>query len=129
MADSRRGGYDRAWQKARAAQLMREARCRCGSPAREVHHRIPLYKGGARLDPANLESLCPDCHRAETGTQLAERNEEGTMRYRRTTRSDRQGGPPKVWLGQAFDDFPVLGPALVIHHDGRTRFVPAGRRE
>jgi 5-methylcytosine-specific restriction endonuclease McrA len=43
-------------------------RCqRCGSSHRlDVHHRIPLHQGGDPYDPANLETLCSDCHQGST---------------------------------------------------------------
>ena len=28
----------------------------------EVHHRTAIYRGGAKHDMSNLESLCRDCH-------------------------------------------------------------------
>jgi hypothetical protein len=33
----------------------------CGRPAKEVHHKVPRSKGG-RNNPANLTTLCLDCH-------------------------------------------------------------------
>jgi 5-methylcytosine-specific restriction endonuclease McrA len=43
-------------------------RCRrCGSSHRlDVHHRVPLHRGGDPYDPANLETLCSDCHSETT---------------------------------------------------------------
>jgi HNH endonuclease len=43
-------------------------RCqRCGSSHRlDVHHRVPLHRGGNPYDPANLETLCSDCHNETT---------------------------------------------------------------
>ena len=35
--------------------------------ARLVHHVKPLSEGGAALDPANLVSLCAECHRSAHG--------------------------------------------------------------
>ena len=39
-------------------------RCRkCGRAGRlECDHVLPLHKGGAPYDPANLQSLCRGCH-------------------------------------------------------------------
>ena len=35
--------------------------------ARLVHHVTPLSAGGSALDPANLTSLCSECHRLAHG--------------------------------------------------------------
>ena len=32
-----------------------------------THHIKPVTAGGAKLDPANLEALCFDCHEQEHG--------------------------------------------------------------
>ena len=38
-------------------------RCaRCGKYANEVHHRVPLHRGGAAFDKDNLEPICRGCH-------------------------------------------------------------------
>src|SRR5215217_5135143 len=37
--------------------------CRCGKPARTVHHIVPRKLGGAD-DLSNLASLCPSCDNA-----------------------------------------------------------------
>lgn len=56
-------GYASDWQRAQAKQLEAQPHCeRCGAKATLVHHRTPIRKGGSRLDPANLESLCAACH-------------------------------------------------------------------
>lgn len=43
-------------------------RCRnCGKAGRlECDHIVPLAKGGAPLDPANLQTLCRSCHIEKT---------------------------------------------------------------
>lgn len=41
----------------------------CLLPASEVDHIVPVSQGGSS-DPANLQALCRECHRAKT---LAER--------------------------------------------------------
>ena len=43
-------------------------RCRkCGKAGRlECDHVVPLDKGGAPYDPANLQSLCRGCHLEKT---------------------------------------------------------------
>lgn len=35
-------------------------------PATEVDHVVPIRRGGARLDPANLQALCKRCHSRKT---------------------------------------------------------------
>lgn len=57
-------GYTGAWDKARAAFLRRNPRCkRCGAPADTVDHITP-HKGDASLfwDRANWQALCTPCH-------------------------------------------------------------------
>ena len=59
----------RKWAKVRKAVLNRDGwRCRmCGKAGRlEVDHVIPLEKGGAEYDPANLRALCRGCHILKT---------------------------------------------------------------
>lgn len=58
-----RNGSTRAWRQTRAMVLYRDAsRCqRCGMAAAEVDHIAPLIDGGTD-GPANLRSLCHDCH-------------------------------------------------------------------
>lgn len=57
-----------AWKALRAQVLShRRWRCQiCGAPAIEVHHKVPVARGGPKL-PTNrheLAALCHDCHRA-----------------------------------------------------------------
>lgn len=41
-------------------------RCaRCGAPASEVDHVVPLARGGGN-EVANMRPLCAPCHRAAT---------------------------------------------------------------
>lgn len=63
-------GYDRTWQRLRLAHLGRQPLCvRCAKPAKHVDHIQPIAKGGPRLDPANLQSLCHSCHSRKTATE------------------------------------------------------------
>ena len=62
-------GYDRDWQKVRAAKLAEEPLCRtCMAQGRvteatEVHHEQPISeRRDLRLTPSNLISLCHPCH-------------------------------------------------------------------
>ena len=62
---SRHHQADRSrWRRVRQAVLERnDWRCeRCPATAAEVHHVIPVARGGAMYDPRNLESLCRTCH-------------------------------------------------------------------
>lgn len=60
-----RNGSTRAWRQTRAMVLYRDAyRCQlCRRAAAEVDHIVPVIDGGTD-DPANLRSLCHDCHAA-----------------------------------------------------------------
>jgi 5-methylcytosine-specific restriction enzyme A len=68
-------GYDYRWQKVRLLVLRRDKylcqHClRQGviTVATDVDHIIALSRGGARLDPANLQSLCRTCHNRKTAS-------------------------------------------------------------
>ncbi len=55
----------RLWERTRRAAFERDGwRCvDCGRPGRlEVHHTVPLRRGGALYDLDNLETLCRGCH-------------------------------------------------------------------
>ncbi|MEM1287129.1 MAG: HNH endonuclease signature motif containing protein [Pseudomonadota bacterium] len=73
-------GYDRRWERERAAYLKVHTRCvRCSAPATVVDHVIP-HKGDKRLlwDRSNWQALCASCHsshkqRAERRTQAIAR--------------------------------------------------------
>ena len=55
----------RLWAVARRAALVRDkyrcTECRGGGRL-EVHHRVPLFKGGDLYALAGLITLCRDCH-------------------------------------------------------------------
>jgi 5-methylcytosine-specific restriction protein A len=67
-------GYDVQWEKLRAwfviqpgNQLCRHCEARgLVTVVAEVDHIIPIDRGGARLNPANLQPLCRSCHRSKT---------------------------------------------------------------
>lgn len=69
----------RAWNRVRAAVLERDDfRCQndgCTRTATEVHHRVPLHRGGAMFDESNLVSLCRDHHRELHDTRTPEQVE------------------------------------------------------
>jgi HNH endonuclease len=52
------------WQRARRRKRKRNPCCeQCGSTQRlEVHHIRQIAHGGSLTDPANLRTLCADCH-------------------------------------------------------------------
>ena len=68
-------GYDRLWYKVRNRFKKANPLCRLCKlagrivPASVVDHRVPISEGGARLDPANLQSLCKPCHDHKTATE------------------------------------------------------------
>ena len=57
------GGYGRAWQELRKAQLARQPYCAdCGATADlTVDHIVPLARGG-RGELSNLQTLCRRCN-------------------------------------------------------------------
>lgn len=61
-------GYDNAWMRCRNMFITMHPLCSIClenskyTPATVVHHIIPISEGGKRLDPANLTSLCRECH-------------------------------------------------------------------
>lgn len=61
-------GYGSDWDRVRQDVLERDGyRCRlrldgCTETATQVDHIVPMSKGGARLDPANLRSSCASCN-------------------------------------------------------------------
>ncbi|MDO8616860.1 MAG: HNH endonuclease [Dehalococcoidia bacterium] len=66
----RRGVYGPDWRKVRDAYIAEHPLCeKCGAPAQQVDHIIPISRGGARLDPAGLESLCRSCHSRKTAQE------------------------------------------------------------
>lgn len=64
-------GYGTIWQKVRKIHLLNYPLCEdCKTtgivkPAKEVHHKIELRKGGTNEDD-NLQSLCKSCHSKRT---------------------------------------------------------------
>lgn len=55
----------RKWSRLAWAIKQRDGwRCqRCGGAGRlEVDHKVRLTDGGAEFDPANLQTLCRQCH-------------------------------------------------------------------
>lgn len=52
------------WPKVREEHLRREPYCQSCERTKEleVHHVLPVHAGGEELSPANLITLCRDCH-------------------------------------------------------------------
>ena len=72
----------REWR--RMSYLTRESagwlcqRCKPRTVAAALAHHIkPVTEGGAKLDPANLEALCFDCHELEHGRANEQKREWG----------------------------------------------------
>lgn len=66
------------WKTIRKNKLESEPFCEiCGALATEVHHRVP-HNGDwdLFLDPANLMSICHECHLKETQKESIERRNE-----------------------------------------------------
>jgi 5-methylcytosine-specific restriction enzyme A len=87
---ARARGYDRDWDKLRAAILAEEPLCReCARhgiehPAQTLDHVIPIRNAPERrLDPTNLQPLCCPCHRAKTN-----RHDGGFGHRRRSHRAE-----------------------------------------
>lgn len=63
--------YDRTWQRLRLVILRRDGYlCQiqgrgCTIRADTVDHIVGLDRGGARLDPANLQAACMHCNVAK----------------------------------------------------------------
>lgn len=100
LYDHRRGspskrGYDGTWKKFREVFLMEHPLCeRClregrVAMANEVHHKVPLCEGGARLDPDNCAALCHSCHSKITSEWINERNNDlGRFASKQDVRTD-----------------------------------------
>jgi 5-methylcytosine-specific restriction protein A len=74
-------GYDADWRRVRNAVLHDHPFCvvckdaNVVQLAQEVDHVVPLAHGGARLDRANLQPLCRDCHQSKTSGENAQRGQ------------------------------------------------------
>ncbi len=74
---ARKRGYDRDWQRERAAFLATDPTCRrCGKPATVVDHILP-HRGNQALfwNRSNWQPLCTSCHaRAKQAQEHRERS-------------------------------------------------------
>ena len=59
-----------AWRKLRLIKLDNDPLCeKCGKPAEEVDHKIPVANGGSMYDYDNLQSMCKTCHSKKTNEE------------------------------------------------------------
>jgi 5-methylcytosine-specific restriction endonuclease McrA len=76
-------GSDRKWRKLRARKLDDEPRCeRCLPKGRvtvatEVHHVVPISRGGEKYDYDNLQSVCGPCQDQAHGAKPKGANAQG----------------------------------------------------
>jgi 5-methylcytosine-specific restriction protein A len=69
------------WQTLRDLKIRQTPFCeRCYAegrmtPAEIVDHEVEIKDGGARLDMANLTSLCRGCHNKKTAAERTKRND------------------------------------------------------
>ena len=55
------------WQQTRNKWLTQHPTCtHCHAPGTEVDHITPVAQGGALYHPANLQTLCTECHTQKT---------------------------------------------------------------
>lgn len=79
--------YDHEWNKVRLAYIAEHPLCEdCNArgkttPAREVHHIIPLADGGDRTDWNNLVALCSYCHHQRHRDLLATQKLTNQINY------------------------------------------------
>lgn len=67
--------YGRAWKRIRDKYIAQFPKCEmCGKDATEVHHIVPLCKGGTS-DKYNLMALCTECHMKIHYEEVKSRNE------------------------------------------------------
>ena len=73
-----------AWTSARDRQLREHPNCAaCGAKASVADHVLNRARGGADLDPRNLQSLCRRCHLAKTVQEGHRGNKRAAERRRR----------------------------------------------
>jgi hypothetical protein len=125
----RKGGG--RYRRFRARILARDVGCTepaCPNRRTQLHHDPALVEGGQELNPNHARGVCGPCHQ-RLSAELRERLDlPYSSSSKPSARPLEKAGPPKVWLGEAFADLAVEGPALVIMHTGETRYVPGGRR-
>lgn len=64
---AQRGYCSTHWKRMRAMVMAKGPACvECGHPGQQVDHIVPVSKGGAFYDAANLQVLCHSCHSKKT---------------------------------------------------------------
>ena len=93
-----------AWRKLRTRFIKANPLCNiCGYPAKIVDHIIEIRDGGAKLDSANLQSLCQTCHNRKTirerikrggGQKSLKTDTKISVRPPKFSQTPRDGGTP-----------------------------------
>jgi len=101
LSGDTQSSYPSNWDKIRKQVLARDNfRCRTCGIRLEVHHVVPLSKGGTN-DPDNLITLCSKCHRAIHQAQKFEGKKPITVMVRR--RVDPLYERTKRWVSFMFN--------------------------
>jgi len=61
--------HTKEWRIFRAAVMRERSVCQapgCCAPATHLDHIVSIGRGGAKLDKANVQALCPSCHSRKT---------------------------------------------------------------
>jgi 5-methylcytosine-specific restriction enzyme A len=85
-----------AWRAFRLVVLTERPICEvpgCGAPSRQVDHRMPVRKGGAPFDRANVQPLCLSCHSRKTATNDGGFGNRPNSKPLRAVGSDASGQP------------------------------------
>jgi 5-methylcytosine-specific restriction enzyme A len=114
------------WKRVRVVVLKRDRyQCqvrgpRCTGRATQVDHIVNVAAGGAKLDPANLQSICPSCNAIKAGREAAKASQrletparapsgaapmttQAATSTTRVTSTNRPGGKPRSGGGRAVD--------------------------
>lgn len=67
--------YSTEWRRYQKWWLMTHPLCvSCGQSGQMVDHKVPIRDGGAKLNPANTQTMCFTCHNKKTGSERAAKN-------------------------------------------------------
>lgn len=80
------------WKRVRVEVLKRDNwQCvQCGARGQlEVDHIIPVRDGGSEYDPANLQTLCKQCHAVKTRSEVfgGRKPDPEAMKWRKLLKS------------------------------------------